>query len=246
MNTFIINLPECTERRMVMQSQLEKTHLSYEIINAVRGTGLSNKEIQSLVYDYPNCKLTKGEIGCALSHLSVYKIMIEKNISHALVLEDDTIIPVDIADTLNKIKKIDNQKKANVYLLSRVHSYIENKKLKSNIYSAYNALGTHAYVINRKAAENMILAQTPIFYEADMWWYFNLFKYINLYCYIPHVIALNEQSNNDSSLESERSQLAIDRASYRRKIRNKKANYQYLRVKNLLLKKYFFKIKPGK
>ncbi|MEQ4694355.1 glycosyltransferase family 25 protein [Providencia manganoxydans] len=242
MNTFIINLQECTIRRVAMHSQLEKTNLSYEFINAVNGTDLSNKEIQSLVYDYPNCKLTKGEIGCALSHLSIYKIMVEKNINHALILEDDVVIPIDIADTVKEIKKIDNPQKANVYLLSQVNSYIENKKLNNNIYSAYNALGAHAYIINKKAAENIISAQTPIMYEADMWWYFKLFNYINLYCHIPYIIALNDKNHNDSSLESERSQLAKDRARYRRKIRNKIKYYQFLRIKDLLLKKYFFKL----
>ncbi|MEY0234132.1 glycosyltransferase family 25 protein [Providencia manganoxydans] len=246
MSTFIINLQECTERRRAMQSQLEKTHLSYQFINAIRGTDLSDEEIKSSVYDYPNCKLTKGEIGCALSHLSIYRMIVEKDISHALILEDDVIIPIDIANTFNEIKKIDNQKKANVYLLSRVHSYIENKKLNNNIYSVYNALGAHAYIINKKAAENIISAQKPIIYEADMWWYFKLFKYINLYCYIPYVVALNDESNNDSSLELERTQLANDRANYRRKIREKTKFYQYFRIKNLLLKKYFFNIKLGK
>ena len=39
--------------------------------NMVLGTheGFSKQ----LAYDYPDCYLTKGEIGCALSHMAIYK-----------------------------------------------------------------------------------------------------------------------------------------------------------------------------
>lgn len=243
MNTFVINLQENVVRRMAIKSQLDKTNLNYEFIEAVNGSNLSDEEIKALVYDYPNCKLTKGEIGCALSHLSIYDRIIKENISHALIFEDDAIIPENISNIFREIRQLDNDKKANVYLLSRVHSFIENSKLNNHLYSAYQAIGAHAYIINKKAAERMISAQKPIIYEADMWWYFKFFNYINVYCYIPHIINSSDENKDDSSLELERAKLVDDRVRYRSLVRKKIKNYQYNRIKDLVLRKYFLKIK---
>lgn len=246
MNTFVINLQENSVRRMAIKSQLDETNLNYEFIEAIKGSNLSDGEIKTLVYDYPHCKLTKGEIGCALSHLSIYKRIVQENISHALIFEDDAVIPKNIAKIFQEIRQLDNDKKANVYLLSRVHNFIENSKLNNNLYSAYQAIGAHAYIINNKAAKRMILAQKPIIYEADMWWYFKFFNYINVYCYIPHIVNSSDENKDDSSLELERAELVNDRAKYRSLVRKKIKYYQYYRVKDLILRKYFLKIKTYK
>ncbi|WP_272537647.1 glycosyltransferase family 25 protein, partial [Providencia sp. PROV225] len=129
MIVFIINLKESSERRLKMQAQLDKTELKYEFINAVNGKDLSNTELKEIVYDYPNCMLSKGEIGCALSHLAIYKKMVNENIEQAFVLEDDATLPYNIEDVISKIQKIDKLTKPNIYLLSCVDSYIKNQKI---------------------------------------------------------------------------------------------------------------------
>lgn len=128
MIVFIINLKESSERRLKMQAQLDKTELKYEFINAVNGKDLSNTELKEIVYDYPNCMLSKGEIGCALSHLAIYKKMVNENIEQAFVLEDDATLPHNIEDIISKIQKIDKLTKPNIYLLSCVDSYIKKSK----------------------------------------------------------------------------------------------------------------------
>ena len=58
---------------------------------------LKKSRVLKDVIDYKRCfksgrMLRSGEIGCFLSHLEVWKHMIENNISYAIVLEDDSII----------------------------------------------------------------------------------------------------------------------------------------------------------
>ncbi|MGC8170086.1 glycosyltransferase family 25 protein, partial [Salmonella enterica] len=60
---------------------------------AVDGRLLSEEEL-SVRYDRARAieeshDLTRGEIGCALSHHGVYCEMVRQGITHALVLEDD-------------------------------------------------------------------------------------------------------------------------------------------------------------
>ena len=242
MIVFIINLKESSERRLKMQAQLDKTELKYEFINGVNGKDLSDAELKEIVYDYPNCMLTKGEIGCALSHLSIYKKMVNENIEQALVLEDDAVLTHNIEDIISTIQKIDKLTKPNVYLLSYVDSYIKNKKLDDNIFKVYQAILAHAYIINKKAAKRFISFQTPIKYEADMWWYFRYFNRANIYCHIPCVIPSHDETKSNSSIEHERLPLIKKREQYRSKLRKKNKYYQYYRLKDLFLKKAILKI----
>lgn len=242
MIVFIINLKESSERRLKMQAQLDKTELKYEFINAINGKDLSNTELKEIVYDYPNCMLSKGEIGCALSHLAIYKKMVNENIEQAFVLEDDATLPHNIEDVISKIQKIDKLTKPNIYLLSCVDSYIKNQKIDDNVFKVYQAIRSHAYIINKKAAKRLISFQTPIKYEADMWWYFRYFNCANIYCLIPSVIPYDDETKNISLIEHERLPLIELREKYRSRLRKKIRNYQYYRLKDLFLKKTLLKI----
>ncbi|EQC1409824.1 glycosyltransferase family 25 protein [Providencia rettgeri] len=221
MIVFIINLKESSERRLKMQAQLDKTELKYEFINAVNGKDLSDAELKEIVYDYPNCMLTKGEIGCALSHLSIYKKMVNENIEQALVLEDDAVLPHNIEDIISKIKLLDSKRSPNIFLLSKIDSYIKNQKLDNNIFKVYQAICSHAYIINKKAAKNIIKIQTPVRYESDMWRYFRYFNCANVYAYIPSVVSSDDEEKITSSLEKDRSPLLKKREGYRSKLRKK-------------------------
>ncbi len=242
MIVFIINLKESSERRMKIQIQLDKTKLKYEFINAINGKDLSDTELKEITYDYPNCMLSKGEIGCVLSHLSIYKKMADENIEQVLVLEDDATLPHNIEYVVSKIKKIDKLTKPNIYLLSCVDSYIKNQKLDNNIFKVYQAIRSHAYIINKKAAKRLISFQTPIKYEADMWWYFRYFNCANIYCFIPSVIPYDDETKSISLIEQERLPLIESREKYRSRLRKKIRNYQYYRLKDLFLKKVLLKI----
>ncbi|WP_374446884.1 glycosyltransferase family 25 protein [Providencia sp.] len=246
MIVFIINLKESSERRMKMQAQLDETKLKYEFINAVNGKDLSETELKEIVYDYPNCMLSKGEIGCALSHLLIYKKMANENIEQALILEDDATLPHNIEAVISKTQRIDKLTKPNIYLLSCVDSYIKNQKIDDNVFKVYQAIRSHAYIINKKAAKRLISFQTPIKYEADMWWYFRYFNCANIYCIIPSVIPYDDETKSISLIENERLPLIKLREKYRSRLRKTIRNYQYYRLKDLFLKKTLLKIEYNK
>lgn len=240
--TYIVNLKENIDRRDAMKKQLDHANLNYQFIEAVKGADLTDEQIKSKVLNYPDCFLTKGEIGCALSHIKIYQQMVNDNIEYALILEDDAVIPQNIEETINHIIQQDINSKSNVYLLSKVISYIENKKLHSNIYQAYHACGTHGYLINLNAAKKLLGSLNPVRYEADMWWIFRFRKYINVYCLIPHLINTNDEDKSNSSLEIERSKTLAQREEYRNKVHKSERFYQFHRILENINKKYFYKI----
>ena len=48
--------------------------------------------------------MTKGEIGCALSHLKIYQKTVDEDIPYALILEDDTLFDTEFPKYLNDLE----------------------------------------------------------------------------------------------------------------------------------------------
>lgn len=93
----IINLETSTERRLHMQEQMAAMGLDYRIVPAVNGGLLSQDEIDEIyranaVLLRRGSHLSPGEIGCALSHIRLYREIVDNNIKAMAILEDDARI----------------------------------------------------------------------------------------------------------------------------------------------------------
>ena len=95
METYIINLEKDTDRKEYISTLLSNYpcfHLNF--INAVNGKEKPSNELQ---HKFNNIKAFKrygrecspAEIGCTLSHYSIYEKLIFYKIPYALILEDD-------------------------------------------------------------------------------------------------------------------------------------------------------------
>ena len=92
---FVINLPKDTDRRTFMEGQLKRLHVDYEIIEARYGkdTDVSAECDDDLAIKEHGKVLSSGEKGCAFSHRFIYEKMTKENISAAVILEDDVVLP---------------------------------------------------------------------------------------------------------------------------------------------------------
>lgn len=114
---YVISLPAAVERRKSMADQLSAAGLTFEFFDAIRGDALSVDERGAVVADKEivraNMKgrdLNNGEIGCALSHQSVYQKILASGAERALVLEDDALLLPGFMDVLaasHEIRDID-------------------------------------------------------------------------------------------------------------------------------------------
>lgn len=90
---FIVNLERRPDRKETMINKLNNIGIkNYEFINAVDGKKLPDD--LSDVYDEKKAveihrAMRRTEVACSLSHLNIAKIIVEKNIDYAIVLEDD-------------------------------------------------------------------------------------------------------------------------------------------------------------
>lgn len=103
LKTFVISLLRASDRRASIQRNLDQYGLSFEIVEAVDGRALRHEHWAQYSAEaaIKTCKreLAPGEIGCALSHLSVYQRIVEEN-EEALILEDDALVGPDFIEVL--------------------------------------------------------------------------------------------------------------------------------------------------
>lgn len=102
---YVINLPQAAGRRAAMASRLDAQGLPYRLFRAVDGRRLTAGERAAHVNDARALRegyaLSPGEIGCALSHLAIYRDMVNHDTPYAVVLEDDVCLAGDFARLLD-------------------------------------------------------------------------------------------------------------------------------------------------
>lgn len=96
---FILNLDRATQRRKTMLDRLATLGLVAEIISAVDGKELNAADLPHGTEPL----LSPGEIGAYLSHVSSWKVIIQRELSHAIILEDDVILSPDLMNIVEEI-----------------------------------------------------------------------------------------------------------------------------------------------
>ncbi|MEE6509671.1 hypothetical protein FKM82_027272 [Ascaphus truei] len=94
---FLINLKRRADRRKRMKRTLYELQIEYKLSDAVDGKALNESQISALgVQMLPGYKdpyhgrpLTRGEMGCFLSHYNIWKEVLERSLAVSAVLEDD-------------------------------------------------------------------------------------------------------------------------------------------------------------
>lgn len=105
MKVFVVNLERSHVRAKHIKEVLNSLSITHELFIATDGSKLSEDKINDIVdkdkintnYGRP---LTRGEIGCADSHLRIYEKMTENNIDIALILEDDIVVDPRISEAI--------------------------------------------------------------------------------------------------------------------------------------------------
>uniref|UniRef100_A0A8C4NGT3 Glycosyl transferase family 25 domain-containing protein n=1 Tax=Eptatretus burgeri TaxID=7764 RepID=A0A8C4NGT3_EPTBU len=94
---FVINLVRRPDRRKYMLRALQEQSISCKLVDAVDGAALNKSAMDALgismlpSYEdpYSDRPITKGEVGCFLSHYRVWQEVVARRLQFVLVLEDD-------------------------------------------------------------------------------------------------------------------------------------------------------------
>lgn len=101
---FFVNLDRDEGRRTAIEGEIAAAALAAERISAVNGLSVPD-DLRSYFFtgDAPHSRLGAGEIGCYASHLKALKLVVERGLGQALILEDDALLPADLPATLARI-----------------------------------------------------------------------------------------------------------------------------------------------
>ncbi|ETE70994.1 Procollagen galactosyltransferase 1, partial [Ophiophagus hannah] len=94
---FMINLKRRTDRRERMLKTLYEQEIDCKIVDAVDGKAMNKSQVDAMgIKMLPGYKdpyhgrpLTKGELGCFLSHYNIWKEVVERGLEKSVVFEDD-------------------------------------------------------------------------------------------------------------------------------------------------------------
>lgn len=238
MNYYIISDKNNIQRKQHIQKQFKKIGLEPFYFNAIMGKTLSEKELKQATVE--TNFLTPGEIGCALSHLSLYKQLIESNEQALIIFEDDVFFSDDLTlDNLQSMYSFVEQYSGPCILaLKSSETYFsKTKKIGSfTIYSTPRFMETFAYIINKEAAYNILNAQTPLSFEIDVFRYYYYLNLCDLYTISPSPTYVNHNAIASTIDARDNKEYELLREKYR--TLNYNRLFSKLSLKNKLISLY--------
>jgi GR25 family glycosyltransferase involved in LPS biosynthesis len=190
-----------------MQAQFNRLALPVEFIEAVDGRLLSQKEIANGYSKWRTCfchgkRLSRGEIGCALSHLKFYRNVLERGTA-GFVFEDDVELGDNIKRVLGEIEKFLASKTAPTLVqlpgLERdLPISVENM---NNFIKVFSPIGTYAYGVNLSAAELLLNVFNPIKCPIDYYRYLIRHYGLEVFAYSEKILSVDMESESTVGLE---------------------------------------------
>lgn len=92
---FYINLDRDISRRVLLENELANAGFSAERISAVDG-----RAVPEWLQSFYDLRMGPGEVGCSASHLTICRIVVERNLPFALILEDDARLEAGFFTTI--------------------------------------------------------------------------------------------------------------------------------------------------
>jgi glycosyl transferase, family 25 len=182
MHAYVINLARSRDRRTYITAHLHKIGADYEIVTAIDGRDLDLDDSRIIAPSYrTTINLPVGSAGAALSHLAVYRRIIDDGLDMALVLEDDIILPADLnalADAVGKelvgaeIALLSVDTPTPLKMSTEGSLPLSSSRFLALPINASQPLSGAAYVITREACERMVERNFPIRTVADAWGFY--------------------------------------------------------------------------
>jgi len=161
---FVVSLKTDTERRDRLKGRMDALGIPIEFVDAFDARTELDSLDSSLVNRDPALNITAPEYGCSLSHAFLYKRIVQEQIPHALILEDDAIpLPELVTFLLNRCYEA-----APLMLLFHGRSFVKRREsipLFEGVVARplnLNCSHTVAYSVNLAAATELVKATTPV------------------------------------------------------------------------------------
>jgi glycosyl transferase family 25 len=171
MHAIVISLTNALERRQIAQSEMTRSGLSWEFLDAIDGRLLQNsppeynsKKVKAL----QGFELTPSEVGCFLSHRAAWRWCIELN-QNVLVLEDDFHFLPHLQEVLSTLDAHPGD-----WDIVRLQALVDTGKTEYKNFGTFRLIHTHgdplgatAYIISPQSAKILLNRSSSIFEPLD-------------------------------------------------------------------------------
>ncbi|XP_005873978.1 PREDICTED: procollagen galactosyltransferase 1 [Myotis brandtii] len=170
---FMINLKRRQDRRERMLWALWAQEIKVRLVEAVDGKAMNTSQVEALGIQmlpgyqdpYHGRPLTKGELGCFLSHYNIWKEVVEKGLKKSLVFEDDLRFEIFFKRRLmNLMRDVEREDLDwDLIYVGRKRMQVEHPEKAvprvRNLVEADYSYWTLAYVISLQGARKLLAAQ---------------------------------------------------------------------------------------
>jgi len=192
MKTFVVNLDKDKERYVFVSEQLERLGIAFERYPAVDGRVLSVEEMRRSFRPLRSFiamkkRMSRAEIGVAISHVGCYRKMIEMRLPVALILEDDVVLDDRFPSALKRVAAFLDPHRPQVVAFSGYG--IENGSVLPEEIRPERAIWcTDAYCLTLPAAELMFRANWPVLTVSDSFKRWRRWFGLELYRALPTTV----------------------------------------------------------
>jgi glycosyl transferase family 25 len=166
---YVVSLKKDVHRRQKLLPILKQYPLHYTVVTAFPGWKLNTQKLcanQILNNTYNPRIMSRGHVGCFLSHLAIYRSIVRQKLPWGLILEDDVVPRIDFMKNYYFLKNHIPAQFDVIWLGYHSQEYVwENtrkKEFDSNLDFSKGALGTYAYIISYDCAVKILQSCFPI------------------------------------------------------------------------------------
>ena len=207
---FVVSLAKDNSRRAPFAAKMQELGLNFTFVDAVDGRQ-SLPSIYVHEVDRHSAKkrlhrdISDGELACSLSHIHLYKTVMDREDIGAVILEDDAIIGTAIKEFVQG-KHYEGK---SMVLLGHENALVSRKR--QHMFEAYSFRKLNwpadlavAYYVSRETAAHLYHENTPVSYVAD--WGSDITRYGALVI-DPPIVGAILFDQTQSSLEGQRDKL---------------------------------------
>lgn len=193
LKTWVINLDRNTDRLAFMTGQLERFGIPFERFSGIIGTDFRGAALRKVFHPVRSLialrkRMTLEQLGDTLSHLALYRRMIDGNIPAALIFEDDSALAPFFPQQLADVEKVLDPEKPQVFLFDGYGAKIP-ADAPPGIRPETKGWCTDAYVCTLAAARLLVAKNEPVIVVCDAWKRFRRWFGLELYRVIPSACA---------------------------------------------------------
>lgn len=160
MENYVISLMASVKRRHHIILQFSNQNIDFNFFDAIE-PHQNAKIATDLGVDITQCQLTPGEISCLLSHISLWQQMVDQQLSHMAIYEDDILL----GESADQLLKSADWIPAYVDVI-KLEKFADAAKMKLNAKSVSASrkirqltgkhLGAAAYILTLNSAEKLL------------------------------------------------------------------------------------------